>query len=149
MSWTIRAARREDAAAIWGFVAKLAEYEKLSDCLTGSPELVEKWVFDEPVAKVLVAESSGITVGYALYFPILATFRMKPGIWLEDLYVLEESRGNGLGKALITAIFEEAKEKGYARVDWTVLDWNDSAIGFYKSLGAEILPDWRICRYSL
>lgn len=121
--------------------------------LEGSQESVEKWLFDEAVASVLIAEAGGgdttRIVGYAIFVPSIATFKMKPGLWLEDLYVDEAYRGRGIGKALIQEVIEIARKKGYARVDWTVLDWNVNAVEFYESLGATLLGDWRLCRFDL
>jgi GNAT superfamily N-acetyltransferase len=147
--WKVRPAARKDSLAIWRLVEELAHFERLAENLEGSPELVEKWLFDSPVASALVAEWDGRVIGYAITFLTLATFKMRPGLWLEDLYVSEAFRGQGVGKALIQEVVALAKEKGYARVDWTVLEWNVNAIDFYESLGAKLLGDWRLCRFDL
>lgn len=110
---------------------------------------MERWVFDEPVVECLVAELDHVIVAYSLFFTSFSTFKVKPGIWLEDLYVLPEMRGQGIGKTLLSTVVESAKERGYGRVEWSVLDWNESAITFYERLGATVMPDWRICRVSL
>jgi GNAT superfamily N-acetyltransferase len=147
--YSIRQARREDAQAIWTLIEELAHFERLAEYLEGSAAGVEKWLFDEPVGSSLVAQLDGKVVGYAIFFPTLATFKMRPGLWLEDLYVAQDHRGKGIGKALIGEVIAIAKQKGYARVDWTVLEWNVNAIEFYRSLGAELLQDWRLCRFHL
>jgi GNAT superfamily N-acetyltransferase len=148
MSWHLRPARREDSTGIWNLIKELADFERLTDLLDGSAAEFERWVFEEKVARVLVAEENETIVGYALYFPILSTFKMRPALWLEDLYVQKARRGVGIGKALIGEVIDYAKKNGYARLDWTVLNWNVSAIEFYRSLGAELLTDWRVCRVS-
>jgi GNAT superfamily N-acetyltransferase len=147
--WSVRGAKREDSRAIWGLVEELAHFERLSENLAGSPLQVERWLFDEPAASALVADLDGEVVGYAIYFPTLATFKMMPGLWLEDLYVAQAHRGRGVGKSLIGEVIAIAKQRGYARVDWTVLEWNVDARQFYQSLGAEVLEDWRVCRFDL
>ncbi len=88
-------------------------------------------------------------VGYALSFPTYSTFRTQPGLWLEDIYVTPAERGRGLGKAMLLHLIEEGRRAGLGRIEWSVLDWNQPAIDFYASLGADVLPDWRICRVSL
>jgi GNAT superfamily N-acetyltransferase len=96
-----------------------------------------------------VAESGGIIVGYTISFCTYSTFRTQKGLWLEDIYVTPSHRGKGLGKAMLESLIEEARQEGLGRIEWSVLDWNQSAIDFYQRLGASVLPDWRICRFSL
>ncbi len=96
----------------------------------------------------MVAELNGAVVGFALYFHNFSTFLAKPGLYLEDLYVQPAQRGRGIGKALLRHLAALALERGCGRFEWSVLDWNHSAIGFYESLGARLLPDWRICRVT-
>lgn len=127
----------------------LAEFEKLSHAVTGTLEDFRHWVFEEPVVSCLVAAEDDQIVGYAIFFRNFSTFRVKPGIWLEDLFVVPEKRAQGIGKALLQAVIAEASERGYGRVEWSVLDWNEKAITFYESMGATVMPDWRICRVSI
>lgn len=144
----IRPAERRDMSRIWALIQELADYERLSDTVTGNAALLERHVFDEGRAVVFVYELENVLVGYSLSFPIYSTFRTRPALWLEDLYVTPSARGNGIGKALLSHLFEYCRECGLARLDWSVLNWNEPAIGFYQSMGAEVMPDWRICRVS-
>jgi GNAT superfamily N-acetyltransferase len=104
---------------------------------------------ERPVIETLVAESEpGRLIGFALYFTNFSTFLGKPGLYLEDLFVRPEQRGHGVGRALLEALARIALERDYGRVEWSVLDWNAPAIGFYEQLGASVLPEWRICRLT-
>lgn len=139
----IRAAERGDTALILELIRGLAEYEKLSNEVVATPELLEKWLFGErPVAEVLIAEWSGLPCGFALFFHNFSTFLGRPGFYLEDLYVQPEFRGSGIGKGLLLHLARLAVERGYGRVEWSVLDWNMPAIQFYKSLGAKPMDEW-------
>ncbi|MCX7800596.1 MAG: GNAT family N-acetyltransferase [Fimbriimonadales bacterium] len=142
----IRPAERRDCPEIWSLVCRLARYERLEHQLDGGPRELESALFDRKCAEALVAEEDGAVVGYALYFPTFSTFLARPGVWLEDLFVLPEWRGRGLGKALLSEVVRIARLRGAGRVEWSVLDWNEPAIRFYESLGARLLPDWRFCR---
>ncbi len=144
----IRQAERSDIPRIWDLINELADYERLSHAVTGNVELLEKHVIDEKRCIVFVYEVDGVVLGYTLSFPIYSTFRTGPGIWLEDLYVTPDARGKGYGKALLTYLMDHCKENGYCRLDWSVLSWNEPSIGFYQAMGAEVMPDWRICRMS-
>jgi GNAT superfamily N-acetyltransferase len=126
----------------------LAEYERLTHAVTGDAETLAKHVFDEERAIVFVYELGGEIIGYTLSFPLYSTFRTCPGLWLEDLYVTPSFRGKGYGKALLTHLIEHCRENGLGRLDWSVLSWNEPAVGFYQAMGAEVMPDWRICRLS-
>src|SRR5690606_11125532 len=101
-----------------------------------------------PAAEVLIARRNGTAVGFALYFPTFSTFLAKRGLWLEDLFVYPEHRGEGIGKALLRAVAAIAVERDCGRFEWSVLDWNTPAIRFYESLGANVMPDWRIARVT-
>jgi GNAT superfamily N-acetyltransferase len=103
---------------------------------------------ESPKVQSFVAELDGKIVGYALFFWTYSTFLTKPGLWMEDLYVTPELRGQGLGQALLNAVIEHAGKVGAGRLEWSVLDWNVNAIQFYEKLGAEVMPDWRICRIT-
>lgn len=145
----IRAAERGDTALILELIRGLAEYEKLSHEVVATPELLEKWLFGErPVAEVLIAEWEGLPRGFALFFHNFSTFLGRPGFYLEDLYVQPEFRGRGIGKALLLRLARLAVERGYGRVEWSVLDWNQPAIQFYKSLGAKPMDEWTVFRLT-
>ena len=145
----IRKADKKDVSLILDFIRKLAEYEKLSHEVVASEENLEKYLFgDKKAAEVVIAYHKDLPVGFALYFFSFSTFLAKPGIYLEDLFVLEEERGKGYGKALLIYLARLAVEKGYGRLEWAVLDWNEPAIKFYKSLGAKMLDDWIVNRVT-
>jgi len=145
----VRPAQRKDVPQIFSLIRKLAEYENLAHEFHGNVSDLENHLFGERrFLEAFVGEVNGELVGYALYFFNYSTFLTKPGIYLEDLFVLESFRNQGLGRALLNAIGKKAAEIGAGRIEWSVLDWNEGAIRFYKSLGAKILPDWRICRLS-
>lgn len=145
----IRAAQSADVADIFALIQALAEYEKLSHQVTGNPDLLRQHLFgDRPCVEAIVAEVGGKSVGFALFFTNYSTFLTKPGLYLEDLFVLPEHRGSGIGKALLSHLAKLVKERNYGRLEWSVLDWNTPAIGFYERMGATVLPDWRICRVT-
>ena len=145
----IRKATRNDVPLILDFIRKLAEYEKLSHEVVATEEMLDSYLFGEKVAaEVVIAYYGERAVGCALYYLSFSTFLAKPGIYLEDLFVLEEHRGKGYGKALLTYLAREAVEKGYGRLEWAVLDWNEPSIEFYKSLGAKMLDDWIVNRVT-
>jgi GNAT superfamily N-acetyltransferase len=145
----IRAATPADVPAIFSLIQALAEYEKLSHQVTGSIEQLHTHLFGEkPLIAAIVATVNDQAIGFALYFYNYSTFLTKPGIYLEDLFVLPEYRGQGIGKALLTQLAQIAIEQDCGRLEWSVLDWNESAIGFYQRMGATVLPDWRICRVT-
>ena len=145
----VRQAEINDVPHIFGLIQALAEYEKLSHQVTGTVEDLQLHLFgDRPCAESIVAESDGKIVGFALFFPNYSTFLTKPGIYLEDLFVLPEYRRRGIGKAMLSYLGKLAIERDGGRLEWSVLDWNESAIAFYQNLGAKVLPDWRICRVT-
>ncbi|MBA3625466.1 MAG: GNAT family N-acetyltransferase [Methylibium sp.] len=150
MDFTLRCARPDDLPALVALIGALAEYEKLTHLLEVTPETLHPHLFGErPVAEALIAElNSGAVVGFALFFTNFSTFLGKPGLYLEDLFVLPEQRRLGIGKALLRALGQLALERGCGRFEWSVLDWNEPAIRFYEAMGASVLPDWRICRVS-
>lgn len=148
--YNIRQAQRADAIAIFNLIQELAVFEKLTHQVTGTPEALADHLFGTPAcAEAIVAESQGQLVGFALFFKTYSTFLTKPGLYLEDIFVREAYRSQGIGKALLKAVAQIAQERGYGRLEWSVLDWNESAIAFYEKMGAEVLPDWRICRVVL
>jgi len=149
LSVTIRGARRGDEAGIFALIAALAEYEQLTHAVTGNAESLAEHLFGaRPCIEALVAESGADLLGFALFFTSYSTFLTRPGLYLEDLFVLEPHRRRGIGRALLARLAALALERGSGRVEWSVLDWNASAIAFYQSLGASVLPDWRICRVT-
>lgn len=149
MSIRIRPATESDVPLILELIRGLAEYERLSHQCVATESLVRENLFGpRPYAESLIGELEGAVAGFALFFHNFSTFLARPGIYLEDVFVRPEKRGCGLGGALLAAVARIAVERNCGRFEWSVLDWNESAIGFYKSRGAEVLPDWRICRVT-
>ena len=145
----LRPAARADLPAIVGLIGELAEFEKLSHLVEVRPDTLEPHLFGpRPVAEAVVAEVGGQVVGFALFFTNFSTFLARPGLYLEDLYVQPAHRGRGLGKALLEHLGALAVERGCGRFEWSVLDWNANAIRFYQGMGADVMPDWRICRVT-
>jgi GNAT superfamily N-acetyltransferase len=148
-NYHIRQAQEADANAIFALIQELAHYEKLTHQVTGTPETLAEHLFGTSAyAEAIVAEAQGRLIGFALFFKNYSTFLTKPGLYLEDLYVQDAYRGQGIGKALLKAVAQIAQARGYGRLEWSVLDWNETAITFYQKMGAEVLPDWRICRVT-
>lgn len=146
---TIRFGRPEDVPTVFRLIQGLAEYERLSHEVVGSEELLREHLFGaRPYVEVLLAEVEGSAVGFALFFHNYSTFLTRPGIYLEDLFVLPEARGRGYGKALLTALGRLAVERGCGRLEWSVLDWNEPSIQFYRSLGAVGLDEWTVNRVT-
>jgi len=145
----LRAATSADIPQILAFIEGLAAYEKLSHACVATEDSLRQSLFGpRPYAEVILAEFDGQPAGFALFFHNYSTFRARPGIYLEDLYVLPEHRGRGAGKALLRELARLAVERGCARLEWSVLDWNEPAIQFYKSLGAEPQEEWTIFRVT-
>jgi GNAT superfamily N-acetyltransferase len=127
----------------------LAEFEKLTHLVQVTPESLAPHLFgDRPVAEALVAERAGRVVAFALFFTNFSTFLALPGLYLEDLFVEPEARGQGIGQALLEHLAQLAATRGCGRFEWSVLDWNEGAIRFYQRMGATVMPDWRICRIA-
>ncbi|MGY4531302.1 GNAT superfamily N-acetyltransferase [Pseudomonas sp. TE3786] len=145
----LRNATPDDVGLILSLIHELAVYEKLSDQAVATPEDLTLNLFGpRPFAEVLIGELDGEPQGFALFFPNFSTFLGKPGIYLEDLYVREQARSSGLGKALLTRLAQLAVERGCGRLEWSVLDWNEPALGFYRRLGARPQDDWTTYRLS-
>jgi GNAT superfamily N-acetyltransferase len=145
----IRAARPEDAATIHRFIRGLAEYEREPDAVEVTPaELAAQLAEERPPFECLIAERAGEAVGFALYFMNYSTWRGRPGLYLEDLFVPPELRGAGVGGALLKRLAEITVERGGARMEWSVLDWNEPAIRFYERLGATALDEWTTWRLT-
>jgi GNAT superfamily N-acetyltransferase len=149
LSATIREATSSDVPLILGFIRELAEYEKLLHEVVATEDgLLETLFGAKPGAEVIIAETEGAPVGFALFFHNYSTFAGRPGIYLEDLYVRPEARGKGVGAALLAHLAALAVERGCARLEWAVLDWNRPAIAFYEKLGASAMHDWTVFRVS-
>jgi GNAT superfamily N-acetyltransferase len=145
----IRPAQPDDVTVLFELIQGLAEYENLSAAVTGNAEQLKEHLFGEPkYIEAILAEINGKGVGFALFFHNYSTFLTKPGIYLEDLFVLPEYRRQGIGKSLLQKLAQIAVARNCGRLEWSVLDWNVSAQKFYRSMGADILQDWRICRVS-
>ena len=145
----IRPAVPADVPAIAELIRSLAVYEKLEhECVLTEERLCEHLFGPRPAAEVLLVEDGGAAVGFALFFQNYSTFLGKPGIYLEDLFVKPAFRGKGYGKGLLVALAKLAVQRGYGRVEWAVLDWNEPAIGFYRSLGAKAMDDWTVYRLT-
>jgi GNAT superfamily N-acetyltransferase len=143
----IRTATRADVPTIVRFICELADYERLRGEVEIDERALGEHLFGpEPVCSALIAEDDGRPVGFALWFVSYSTFKMRPCLWLEDLYVVPQARGRGHGKALLRHLARIAVERGHARFDWAVLEWNEPSIRFYREIGARMLTDWRICR---
>jgi GNAT superfamily N-acetyltransferase len=153
MPYSIRAAVPGDEQTLFGLIEELARYARLAHEVTGNAAALREHLFGaRPAAEALLAEeqTDGAVqpVGFALYFTNYSTFRTRPGIYLEDLFVVDAHRRRGVGRALLAEIIRIAEGRGAGRVEWNVLQWNERAIAFYRSLGAEVLPDYRVCRLS-
>jgi GNAT superfamily N-acetyltransferase len=145
----VRVATPGDVALVHGLMRGLAVYEKLEHALVSTEaDLAEALFGAHRACEAIVAEIDGTPVGFALYYRTYSTFLGKPGLYLEDLFVVPEARGQGAGKALLARLAAITIERGYARLEWAVLDWNEPAIGFYKSLGAGPMDEWTVYRLT-
>ena len=142
----IREAREEDAALIFSLIRGLALYEKLSDRIEGDSETLRRNLFENRQANVIIGEEDGVPVAFALYFYNFSTFQCKHGLYLEDLFVKPEYRGRGYGSAMLTWLANKAREEDCGRFDWICLDWNETALKVYRSIGAVPLTGWTIQR---
>ncbi len=149
MNHSFRFAKREDTALILQFIKDLAQYENMLDQVAADENTLEHWIFDEKKLEVVfVLDEEGKEAGFALFFYTFSTFLGKPGLYIEDLYVKPEYRGRGYGKGLIKKLAAIAVDRGCARLDWMVLNWNQPSIAFYQSLGAKPVDDWTVYRVS-
>ena len=144
----IRMAEKKDAPLVLSFIKGIAAYEKMSDCVTATEEILEEFVFDRKAASVFLAEWQGKPVGFALFYENFSTFVGRTGMYLEDLFVLPEARGKGIGKKLFQAVAQEAVNRGCQRMEWTCLDWNRPSIEFYLRMGAVPMSEWTNYRLS-
>ena len=148
MDVTFRFAQRQDAGLILEFVRQLAEYEKMADQVVAEQAVLEKWLFEEKKAEVLFALADGREVGFALFFHNFSTVLGRCGIYLEDLFVLQEYRGRGIGTAILKQLARITVERGCGRLEWCCLDWNQPSIDFYRSQGAAAMEQWTTYRLS-
>ena len=145
---TFRFATEADCSMILSFIRQLAAYEKMSDQVVATEDLLRKWIFEKREAEVLFVSDGEREVGFALFFHNFSTFLGRAGIYLEDLFVLPEHRNKGYGKALLKKLAQIAVERGCGRLEWACLDWNKPSIGFYLSLGAVQMHEWTTYRLT-
>lgn len=143
----IRPARADDLDTIHAFILALADYERLAHEVKADRATLGRYLFGErPMAEVLIAEHDAAPVGFALFFHNFSTFEGRPGLYLEDLFVLPQARGLGAGKALLARLAQIAIDRDCARLEWSVLDWNEPSIAFYRSIGAKPMDEWTVQR---
>jgi GNAT superfamily N-acetyltransferase len=146
----IRPATPDDVEQIYAFIVDLAEYERAPGAVTGTPELLREALFGRagwgPSAEALVAELDGAAAGFAVFHGTFSTWECRPGVWLEDLYVPEQFRRAGVGRALLARLAELTLERGGTRLEWNALDWNEPALAFYERIGAARLSAWELHR---
>jgi len=145
---TFRSAEDKDCALILSFIKELARYEKMSDQVVATEELLSEWIFQKKKAEVIFACENGKEIGFALFFHNFSTFLGRAGLYLEDLYILPEYRGKGYGKATLRKLAQIAVERGCGRLEWGGLDWNQPSIDFYLSLDAQPMEDWTVYRIT-
>jgi GNAT superfamily N-acetyltransferase len=149
VSLSIRAARRDDSALVLALVRELADYENLANEVDATQDAISAALFsDAPRLHCDIAEWDGAAAGFAVWFLNFSTFRGRHGIYVEDIFVRPAYRGRGIGKALMAQLARRCVEQGYARCEWAVLDRNAPSIAFYRSIGAQVLDEWKICRLS-
>lgn len=142
----IRKAERKDTGLIFQFIKELAVYEKMTDDVVATEEILEESLFDKSIAEVIFGEYKGEAVGFALFFHNFSTFVGRPGLYLEDIFIRPEARGRGFGKIIFSYLANLAKERNCGRMEWACLDWNTPSIEFYKSIGAIPMDGWTIYR---
>ena len=145
---TIRPAEEKDCGIILDFIRGLAEYERMSDQVVATEELLREWIFEKKKAEVLIACEGEKPVGFALFFHNFSTFLGRAGIYLEDLFVFPEYRGRGYGRALLKRLAQITVERGCGRLEWACLNWNKPSIDFYLSLGAVPMEEWTVYRLT-
>jgi GNAT superfamily N-acetyltransferase len=146
----ISPATEEDVPLVFGFVRKLAEFERAAHRVTATEDDLREGLFGaRPVVEALIAHLGDTPAGFALFYPIFSTFSGRRGIYLEDLFVDPEHRGRGVGKALLSCVEDLARERGCDRLQWSVLNWNQHAIDFYKSIGAAAKDEWTVYHLAL
>jgi len=149
MSITLRPAEPADTATILGFVRELAAFEREPDAVVATEPMLAEALFGvPPAAEAVIAERDGQAVGFALFFANFSTWTGRRGLYLEDLYVTPSARGAGVGKALLIHLAGIARDRGWARFEWSVLDWNTPAVEFYRAMGAQAMDEWTVQRVS-
>ena len=148
MAFIIRDANEKDIQQIFEFICELADYEKLRSDVTATPEILHDSLFVKRQAEVLIAELDSVPGGFALYFHNFSTFKGRACLYLEDIFIKPEYRGKGFGKQIFARLAKIAVERKCDRFDWSVLDWNEPSIKFYKSLGAVPMSEWTVYRLS-
>jgi GNAT superfamily N-acetyltransferase len=139
----------QDVPTILKLIKGLADYERMSDDVVATEDGLRRWLFgDRPAAEVVLAYLDDTVVGFALFFHNFSTFLGRPGLYLEDLFVVPQSRGHGIGRTLLVHLAEIAVQRGCGRMEWTVLDWNEPALGFYERMGARVMKEWQLCRLT-
>ncbi len=147
--FTIRPATPSDVAHIQAMILELAVFEKLEHMVVSTEALLHEGLFGaRPACEAIIGEENGEVVTFALFFHNFSTFLTRKGLYLEDLYVKQAYRGKGYGKEMLVRLAQLAVERQCGRFEWSVLDWNTPAIDFYQAMGAELLPDWRMCRVT-
>ena len=146
--FTLRKAQPGDAGLVLYFIKKLAEYEKLLDQVEADEETLHQSLFVKKAAQVLIAEEDGVPIGYALYFYNFSTFTGRPGLYIEDVFILPEYRGKGYGTQIFRRLANIALEEGCARMEWICLDWNEPSLQFYRNMGAVPMDEWTVQRLS-
>ena len=148
-AFAIRPAQSSDVAHIQAMIMELAVFEKLEHMVASTEALLHEGLFGaRPACEAIVGEENGEVVTFALFFHNFSTFLTKKGLYLEDLYVKQSCRGKGYGRQMLVTLAQLAVQRNCGRFEWSVLDWNEPAINFYKGMGAELLPEWRICRVA-
>ena len=145
---TFRYAKEQDCDKILFFIRELAKYEKMEEDVVATPELLKEWIFEKKKAEVIFPMADGEEIGYALFFHNFSTFLGRAGMYLEDLFIMPQHRGNGYGKATLGELARIAVERNCGRLEWSCLDWNKPSIDFYLSLGAEAMDEWTIYRLT-
>ncbi|MGM0126287.1 hypothetical protein IGI37_003716 [Enterococcus sp. AZ194] len=148
MDMKLRFAEKKDLSLVLQFIKELATYENLLQDVTATEELLDKNIFQEKKAEVIIGEVDGVPMAFALFFSNFSTFLGKPGLYLEDLYVKEEYRGQGFGKQILSFLANIALKREYGRIEWWVLDWNTPSIEFYKQIGAIPMDEWTVFRVT-
>ena len=149
METTIAPVTPDEIPLLLELIRELARFEKIEHEFTATTDLLQQSFFaPQPAAGALLARCDGVAAGYAIYYFTFSSFVGRPGIWLDDLYVQPEFRKRGLGRKLIESVAQIGVERGCARFEWTALDWNEQALAFYRSLGAEVMEDWLLLRIN-
>ena len=147
-AFRVRVATPDDVPTILTFIRGIAEYEKMTDEVVVTEDMLRDWLFTKGIAEVIFAVENDVEVGFALFFPNFSTFQGRGGLYLEDLFVKPEFRGKGYGKALLRRLAQIALERGYGRVEWRCLNWNQPSVDFYLALGAVKLDEWTTFRLA-